>query len=67
MYLDFGPKKLGDELGGKAMVEADKAVSQVGPRDPLGCWGSGEDGGSGTVSAHGVVMRAEAGERVTPT
>lgn len=67
MYIDFDPEKLGDELGGKAMEEADKAVSQVGPRDPLDCWGSGEDGGGGTVSDPGVLMYAEAGETVTPT
>lgn len=69
MYIDFDPKKLGDELRENAMGEVDKAVSQLGPRDPLDCWGNGEDGGGGgdvvtqaaLIDAHGNAYPEDGG------
>jgi len=70
MYIDFDPKKLGEELKEKTVndlpgenIPPSGNVTQVGSTDPN--WR--EDGGGGTVSDPGVLMYAEAGrEDVTP-
>jgi hypothetical protein len=61
MYIDFDPK----QIAGEAMDKVDKAVSQVGPRDPLDCWGTGEDGGSVVTQANIDIAGGEAGEQGT--
>jgi hypothetical protein len=56
MYIDFDQKKLGDELKGKAMDEAEKIVSQTSmdPTQGRGVVKSGEDGGDTYTNCWGT-------------